>query len=146
MARGSTLCLDIPSLLRCISIHKYPIEELPHNRTWRGHHLPPGRNSILPDPEFHTHVTPFRYNLGDNMHRLGNPAFNLVAAFEVPKRFTPVSSKGRWINRLVKSRSSTLKNIVVKRSLPQIINRAERPVEPEIDILTIRRDTRLSHK
>lgn len=98
------------------------------------------RDSILPDPEFHPHVTSFSYDLGDITRRLGNPAFNLVAAFEVPKRFTRAFGKDRWINPSVKGRSSTFETMVVKRSLPAINDRAERPVESEIDILRFIQD------
>lgn len=93
------------------------------------------RDSILPDPEFHPQVTPFSYDLGEITRRLGNPAFNLVAAFEVPKRFTRAFNKGRWINPSVKGCSSTFETMVVKRSLPEINDRAERPVASEIEIL-----------
>lgn len=56
------------------------------------------RDSILPDPECHSHVTPFSYDLGDITRRVDNPTFHLVAAFKVPKRFTRASGKDRWIN------------------------------------------------
>lgn len=90
------------------------------------------RECILPDNTYHPASPSFPMYLGTMYRRLGNPLLNVVAAFEVPNDLQdPNFQEGKWIN----DKPNTAKYMVVKRTLPATIDRAERSVANEIKML-----------
>lgn len=107
------------------------------------------RDAVIPDPTYHPPASVFVPSLGRMDRQLGNPAFSVVAVFDIPDGInTPKFREERWVDPDFVKPYGTVQ-MVVKRTTPGVHgtahpSRAPRTVANEIEfLLKIREPTRV---
>lgn len=98
------------------------------------------REVVISNPQYHPQASVFASDLGPLKGRLGNPAFSVLAVFDIPECITTTAfKKPRWVDQSFKLPHGIVQ-MVVKRTTPAVYgmtcpSRAPRSVRNEINFL-----------